>query len=301
MKQYDSGCCFRGSSNSTFVRVLFELNTTCNLSCSWCHTKDGKPEMLKTQEVLSTLELLKKWGVKGVIFSGGEPLLRRDIFEIIKKAHDLDLDCDLCTNGTLVTPQIAAQLSEYLSEVSISLDSANPETQDNIRGTKGAFYQAVEGIKYFIHAGVEVHAITMCCNDNYQHVDETISLLESLGVPSVTLLGLIEITRNESSYKFSDESRIDLEKTIDEVRSNHQNIIINTKRIKHLENALYCGAGRTMIGITASGMVCPCILLKNRVNKYSINDLSHMDSIADVLDVLNKNQENYHKQCTNTF
>ena len=297
MRSYDSGCCFRGSSISHSVRVLWELNTRCNLSCSWCHTKNNARSQLPTSEVFNGLNLIRQWGINGVIFSGGEPLLRSDLVDIVKMAFSIGFEVDLCTNATLVNSHIASQLGKYLSELSVSLDSGVPEIHDRIRGTKGALKKTVNGIKCLIGAGIEVHAITMCCDDNIATIEETIQLLDQLKVHSVTLLGLISIEGVKTPYILSEGKRYALVQSLPAYRSKYPDIIINTKRIMSFEDAESCGAGKTILGVDTTGALLPCILQRENVRSIPLFDLKDIISLEDVLIKFNQSGNDYWKTC----
>jgi MoaA/NifB/PqqE/SkfB family radical SAM enzyme len=214
--------------------------------------------------------------VREVIFSGGEPLLRKDIFELLAEAADLGIQSDLCTNGMLADRTIAHRLSGYLSEISVSLDAAVPEKHDAIRGCPGAWEKTVQGIRNMAEAGLEIHAITMCCEENAQEIEETLGLLERLGVQSVTLLGLMEVAGSKTSLRLPEAVRQAYARGLPALRKRHPSLTVNSKRICHTETPGYCSAGKSMLGIDAAGSLWPCILLKNKMPSKPISALSEI-------------------------
>jgi MoaA/NifB/PqqE/SkfB family radical SAM enzyme len=131
----------------------------CNLRCVHCYSgsRDRRYEgELSTDEGKALIEDLADFGVPVILFSGGEPLLRPDILELIAGARNRGVRSVLSTNGTLITPQLARELRRLdLSYVGISFDGLE-QTHDRFRGVKGAFGQAMAGLKNCQEAGIKV-------------------------------------------------------------------------------------------------------------------------------------------------
>jgi MoaA/NifB/PqqE/SkfB family radical SAM enzyme len=288
MIAYDGKCCFRGSSNGTLPRVLWELNTTCNLNCNWCHAKPHVSKGISTVEVEDGLKLLKKWGVRGVIFSGGEPFLRKDILHLIKFSASLGVEVDICTNGTLINKQIARDLSGVLSEKSVSIDSANPLIHNQLRGTPGAWEKAVAGIGYLKQAGLEIHSISVLCRETLANVEDTIAFSESMGVHSMTLLGMIKFSDSDEYPPINKAELKIFEENLKIWRKKFNRIVINTKRIIQHGSADYCGAGDSIWGIDADGNLLSCILAKGKGASYPIGSLKNMSGWDEISQVLFK-------------
>jgi MoaA/NifB/PqqE/SkfB family radical SAM enzyme len=277
MTSYDSFCCFRGSSDRR-PRVLWELNTACNLACSFCHAKPNADPGIALADIRAGLRLLSGWGVGDVIFSGGEPLLRRDILEILDAARGLGLDVDLCTNGTLIDAELAGRLREVLSEVSVSVDSATPATHDALRRQRGSWAKTVRGIENLASAGVEVHVISLVTDTTASAIEETTRFVRSLGAESITLLGLMPYPEGTArrggpplptvqphegtDHRLSLHTRLALEASLPQMRRRLDGFRINTKCILPSRRLGACGAGTTILGVDARGMLLPCILLK---------------------------------------
>ena len=120
--------------------VVWNLTRTCNLSCAHCYT-DSKakryPGELTTAECKAVLDDLADFRVPAVLFSGGEPMAREDLFELAAHARGLGLHVVLSTNGTLIDRHAAERFIELkFSYIGISLDSAVPEIHDTFRGAK---------------------------------------------------------------------------------------------------------------------------------------------------------------------
>ncbi|MDD1736007.1 MAG: radical SAM protein, partial [Methanothrix sp.] len=128
--------------------VAWETTAACNLQCSYCRAEASQePDLdeLSTKEALSFLESIAPLRPM-LILSGGEPLLRPDIFFLARHAVSLGMRVSLASNGTLITPDLVDEIIlSGISRISISLDAANPKEHDEMRG-QGSFERAVQGI-----------------------------------------------------------------------------------------------------------------------------------------------------------
>jgi radical SAM protein with 4Fe4S-binding SPASM domain len=209
------------------------------------------------------MDKLKAIPVKDIIFSGGEPFLRRDLFDILKLAKSQRYELDICTNGTLLNRERALRLAEYTSEVSISLDGATRETHNSLRGIPQAYDRTLEGIGHLKAAGHTIHVTIVVNRDNYHEVEDMVVLAQRLGVESIAFLGMIENSVNQfpRDSMLGSTELLALKQTISDCRKNYSAITINTKRL-FFDNPLEaCGAGTTILGIDALGHLLPCILL----------------------------------------
>ena len=131
--------------------VFWELTTGCNLRCIHCRasaTDLMSPEDLSTRECLRIVDEIAAYAPLILVLSGGEPLWRRDVFEISKHAVRRGLRVALATNGTLVDEAMAERIKDAgILRVSISLDGADRVTHDSFRGHDGAFDAALRGIR----------------------------------------------------------------------------------------------------------------------------------------------------------
>jgi len=208
------------------------------------------------------LKRVGRWGARGVIVTGGEPLGRADCLDFVTRAADLGLEVDLCTNATLVDAALARQLGRALTEISVSLDSADAEVHDRLRGRPGAWRAAVRGIQHLVAAGLELHAITIACDDTCPSLDRTLDLFEDLGVHSVTLLGPVRVPGAERNLRLSPNARAALVADLPRLRERATRLTVNTKRVTQPPSAEACPAGTSIWGIDAGGHLLPCVLLK---------------------------------------
>jgi Fe-coproporphyrin III synthase len=140
--------------------VVWNLTRTCNLRCVHCYTDSAPCQYegeLNTALVKAALEDMAQSKLPAVLFSGGEPLMRPDFFDLAAYARSLKLHVVASTNGTLISPAVAVCFKELgFSYVGISLDSAIPAVHDNFRGVSGAFHRTMKGFQNCTQAGVKV-------------------------------------------------------------------------------------------------------------------------------------------------
>jgi radical SAM protein with 4Fe4S-binding SPASM domain len=140
--------------------VVWNLTRTCNLKCVHCYTDSAAqryPDELTTQQCKAVLDDLADYKVPAVLFSGGEPLVRPDLYELAAYARERGLHVVLSTNGTLIDAAAAKRLKELeFAYVGISLDSAIPAVHDEFRGVQGAFERTMRGFRNCVDAGQKV-------------------------------------------------------------------------------------------------------------------------------------------------
>ena len=172
--------------------MLISWNTTtkCNLFCRHCYRESGpdadRSGELTEKEGRELIASIKRAGFRLLIFSGGEPLLREDIFDLVAAARDEGLLPAMGSNGTLITPEVAGRLADCgLRGIAISVDSMDREYHDAFRGVKGAFDRAGEGIRNALAAGLRVQINLTLTDRNLDQFGPMVDFYEGLGVHAV--------------------------------------------------------------------------------------------------------------------
>lgn len=284
---YDSYCCFRNKHNSGY-RILWELTTRCNEGCKFCHVQNTIE--LNTDQICQVFDKISNLNISDIIFTGGEPLLRKDIFEILEMAKKRKYSIDLCTNGTLINDSVAQKLKEYLSEISVSLDGSYAELYDGIRGVDNGFINVITGIKSLYKFGHDIHLTTVVTNRNYKDIKNIAMLGERLGAKSISYLGLITKfatnIQEALSIKMTNEQLDEIKKDILDLRKSGMRIAINSKRIFSNPCQEDCKAGRNILGITSDGKLLPCILIRSE-QYINLREVESID--IDKLSLYNSN------------
>jgi radical SAM protein with 4Fe4S-binding SPASM domain len=166
--------------------VVWNLTRRCNLSCMHCYA-DSHDEAytgeLTTKEGKALLDDLAEFGVPTVLFSGGEPLTRPDLFDLAAHARDNGLRCVLSTNGTLITPEAARSIERCgFSYVGVSLDGVGP-VHDKVRGKKGAYDAALAGLRLCRELGTRVGLRFTVHKRNLDQLPAIFDLLETEDIP----------------------------------------------------------------------------------------------------------------------
>ncbi len=238
------------------------LTNACPQNCLYCYNKKRKGELLNTSEIKQAIQELKKMGVFWLGFTGGEPLLNKDIVEIVKSVGD-DCAIKLFTTGINLTEQLAVDLKKAgLLYVSISLDHWAEKEHDRIRGYIGAFRTALRAIDLFKSIGVHVSVSAVISRKMLQgnQVQEFLKFLIDLGVHEAWLSETkptVEAFWNEASV-ITEEERLSLVRLQDKYNKEGK---ITVNYLGHFEGREHfgCNAGNKMVYLDAFGEVSPCV------------------------------------------
>ncbi|MFC1515640.1 12,18-didecarboxysiroheme deacetylase [Thermodesulfobacteriota bacterium] len=181
--------------------VVWNVTRRCNLKCVHCyaHAKNVPSDNeLTTEEGKILLDDLAQFGVPVMLFSGGEPLVRKDLPELAAYAVEKGMRAVISTNGTLITPEMARTLKDIgLSYVGISLDGME-EINDRFRGVKGAFRSALKGIENCKAAGIKVGLRFTINKSNADEVPNIFHLIEEMDIPRVCFYHLVYAGRGST-------------------------------------------------------------------------------------------------------
>ena len=202
----------------TLRMVAWEVTRSCNLACVHCRASSvlGPYEgELDTARCLQLLDEIAAFSQPVIILTGGEPLLRPDIFEIAAYGDSKGLRMVMATNGTLVDDATAAKIRDAgIRRVSISLDGVDAERHDAFRQVPGAFEGALSGIEALKRAGVEFQVNTTITRMNLDQVEGLLALAQKLGAVAHHVFLLVPTGRGKemAHQAISPE---DYEKTLD--------------------------------------------------------------------------------------
>ena len=171
--------------------ISWNVTLRCPLKCAHCYVDAGEHEaegVLSTVEAISVIDQLRALGTPTVVMSGGEPLLREDIFEIIRYGTRRGLRMVMGTSGLLIDRSMADRLEEVgVRAVAVSLDSADPNVHDTFRGIPGVWNRAVQAIRHCREAGIRVQVNMSVMQSDLQEVERVIELGVGLGVQDYQL------------------------------------------------------------------------------------------------------------------
>ncbi len=174
--------------------VVWNMTRRCNLRCVHCYAKAVDPDgtdAISTAQAREMIDDLAAYGAPVMLFSGGEPLVREDLPELAAHAVSRGMRAVISTNGTLITPQKAAELKKVgLSYVGISMDGGE-ETHDRFRGVPGSFRRTIKGIENCKAEGLKVGLRFTINKRNAGEVPILFDLLKDLDIPRICFYHLV--------------------------------------------------------------------------------------------------------------
>jgi MoaA/NifB/PqqE/SkfB family radical SAM enzyme len=238
------------------------LTNACPQNCPCCYNKNRSGKVMDKETIIKTARGLINMGVVWLGFTGGEPLLNKNIVEI---ADNLSNDCaiKLFTTGCTLTKELAADLkSAGVFSVSVSLDYWTEEKHDEGRRYKGAFKEALKAIEIFKNAGIDVGVSAVLSRDMIRN-DQTMNFLSFLINLGVQEAWLSEVKPTVEAYwddalVITEEDRLKLLKLQDSYNKEGK---ITVNYLGHFEGKEHfgCNAGHKMVYIDAFGDVSPCV------------------------------------------
>ncbi len=184
--------------------VVWNCTRQCNLHCVHCYASADASKSENEMDNSSAeafIDDLAEFGVPVILFSGGEPLLRKGIFNLAQHARNKNIRIALSTNGTLITEKIAKKICDTgFAEVGISLDGIGSDN-DRFRGQTGAFTAALNGIRLCISSGIRVSLRLTITRFNYQNIPDIFRLVETEGIDRVCFYHLVYSGRGSTMQK----------------------------------------------------------------------------------------------------
>ena len=181
------------------LRLLFwETTAACNLACIHCRRLDVSQQLcnndLTTEQARTMITGLRELGKPILVFSGGEPLMRPDIFDLAEYATSIGLPIALATNGTIMDEHVAQRIVDVgFKRVSMSLDGFDAATHDGFRKIDGAFDSSIAAFKLLRSMGVSMQINTSVAKHNHTRLDEIYKLALDLGADALHIFMLVPV------------------------------------------------------------------------------------------------------------
>ena len=297
------------------LTVELEVTFHCNNRCIFCYNSIPRQSgagtigevdqaapfrELRTDRLMKILDKLKQLDVGTITFTGGEPLIRRDLLKIIEYAYMLDFpSLVLVTNGCLITSENAKQLSQTLGFIQVSLHSANPDMHDFLVGRSGAFKETVRAIELLVAEGGKVVINVTATRLNFDGMIDLGELGTKLGVRGFSLTRFIptgtgfknmselELLREGDISKFISNLLLTKEKLgknfgasiptpIPLCAVKNKEELEKLKRVYDLYKVSRCTAGLTWCVISPIGEIRPCTAMDTVVGNLSNDDLENI-------------------------
>lgn len=271
--------------------IGWELTLGCNLHCKHCGSAAGRPrnKELSREETLAICDQLPELLVCEVNFTGGEPLFRRDWFQIATRLRDLKINTKLITNGVLLGPETTAQLRDAgVSRIGVSLDGLEA-THDRIRGRPGLFKHVLRGIEQLLHAGLQVTVITTVTAPNVGELPALFALLHALDVDTWQFQPIFPLGRasNCAELALSEADYLQLgnfARTYSSPTMERKPLLLPgdsfgyyTDRDQRQPTWGGCSAGLLLCGITSDGRVKGCLSMPDELSEGDLRQRNLWD------------------------
>jgi len=270
----------RDTSLRAPIGVYLETTYNCNLRCFHCYSDSGSTGTeLSTQYIRSVLDELREAGVFMLHFGGGEPLMRRDIFDLLRYSSQY-FETSLVTNGTLVTKDKAKLLRDLNVKVGVSLDGP-VAVHDRIRGVEGTFRRTIRGITCLVNEGISTGIIACVSKFNFHLLWKIVEISVDIGANSLKFTRFMPIGRG-ARHTNADLSPYSYKKLMSTIRAMQERYedrmeIQVDENLQGLfcaatggESGTKCSAARTTCTITADGHLKPCPALVSFTSKDSL-------------------------------
>ncbi len=275
---------------------VWEVTTACNLRCIHCHATSGKPDPreLNTDDGKRFIDQLAEMQeFRTLIFTGGEPLVRDDIFALLKHSQAAGFVNIIATNGTLIDEEMAWKLKEHgVVCNAISLDAANPDIHNFIRNDPEVFDLTIRAMEATKKAGILLQINTTAMEYNIPHLGELIDFVDQQDTSIMLMYQLVAVGRGEKikNATLKKSANQDLSRLITAKQKQVTTIIepvagpqywpyllekkgVNTGWKLKLASKVFhgCAAGRGFVYIKANGDVWPCPFVE--MNGGNVRDL----------------------------
>lgn len=262
------------------LNVQFEITYGCNNNCIFCYNADSLKEKaeLDTREAISIIKDMASCGVLSVNFNGGEPLSRKDYFDIIAEADRTGMDIHMNTNSSLIDVFTARMVAKYFQSVCTTVLSGSAEKHDRLSGRKGAFKEALRGIRNLQDQSVYVAVNVMLSKMNLSELEETFGLMRDYNIRSVLITRYVPCGSNDGELHISDEEFLDavscLYRYNDQYRCFDRIAFPQPFKLCHVSGELHskvaesniaCNIGLCTASISPNGDLTPCNLVKEPV------------------------------------
>lgn len=185
--------------------VFWNITNRCNLGCEHCYSRSGPglraDDELDTNEGFDLIDDLAGMGVPLILFSGGEPLMRADIWDLAEHAGEKGIKTALSTNGTLITKEVAEKIrNSGIEYAGISLDGARSATHDRFRNSTGSFDRTIAAFARCKEAGVRCGVRITLTKENSHELADLIDLSLAIGASRFCLYWMVPCGRGTDSY-----------------------------------------------------------------------------------------------------
>jgi len=258
----------------TPITIRWELTNKCNLDCIHCLRDTSDVKELNTDEVKDIITQLKKENCLRLVFSGGEPFFRKDIFDIIKFARQSQFDLTVFTNATLLNKDKIKKLKRLNLKLQVSLYGITAQMHDSITQVKGSFAKAMDAIHLFKRYNIPFRIIAMSFNKNFDQLKalKRLAHKQKWGVLFKFFVHPTFLGENFPLY---------LKTTDEQIKQAYKNGILkwgarSSNRLKAKERWHINSSLLNSLNISANGEVYPSSFFRKTLGNLRKQSLSHI-------------------------
>ena len=260
---------------------VLEVTGRCNMKCIHCMVRGGEarrdPPLKTVYRMIDSISTVPEFRM--LVLTGGDPLLRPDIYEIIRYARDTGFEVTIATNGTLITREVAVKLSSLeVTGVAISLDFVKPELHDKFRGVPGTWKRTIEGAKNAVREGLYLQVNITMSKLNLQELSQLLRFADELGSCVILLYQFQPFGRGalRENLSLTSAEFFKVIKTVVSLQKNLKTLVIPVglpeyfaylSMKTHVLGKMFkgCIAGRGMFYVKWYGDVWPCVFLQKKI------------------------------------
>ena len=316
LRQKLFGTGLKGKPNNPLI-VSYAVTKACNLRCLHCHAeaRDAMADELDLKEAMHAIDEMVNLGTEALIFSGGEPLLRKEfILTLAEYCVDVGIISAMLTNGVLINHKVAWELKDAgIMAVGIPLDSSIPESHDKLRNVPGTFEKAVKAVKACLDVELEVVVTTMALKNTFDEIPKRIEFIANLGVEQAAVYDLVPVGRGKDvmDQAMSQTQRVSLIKYLQKMQEDNEMVFtmsgglplypeivsemhkLNDTKPRDLllkqfwiHAPVGCHAGVLYFSLRSNGDVYPCTFLPVKVGNIREQSLTDIWRNSKVLNEL---------------
>jgi len=291
--------------------AVWNVTSKCNFTCKHCYVPSPEHRDLSFEEAKSLLNQLAELGAEELHLSGGEPLMRGDIFDIIREATEIGFHVDTITNGWYVNKENARKFKESGADhVSVSTDGIG-KTHDDFRNKPKSFERCVEAVKILSSERVKAYVSPTISKLNFRELPELLSLTESLGanfstkvlvpIGEAKILDKYCLSPDEQKkfYEFIFRKKTELKNKMDITTTcSPYSILFKKKRMPKDDGRIHggCTGGIDLLCIAADGRVMPCSRLQMPLGNVRDDKLVDVWYSSEILATL-RDRDNLKGKC----
>jgi len=296
--------------------VSFGITKECDLKCLHCYSDSGVKDQneLTTDEAKQVIDDVAAMQTKLIVLDGGEPTLRKDLFELIAYCRKKKLKTVIGSNGSNLTKDFIKKLKNSGCQgIALSLDGAKPTTHDEWRGVEGSWEKVIESANNCRKLGLQFQIAPLITNKNFNEFTDISNIAKDLGANALEIFDFVPSGRgrNNAQYELTTNARKELVDKIISLQKNNDMIFrviglpqywVMVEKTVPLDEILFkfvrscCAAGTRYITILPNGDVIPCMLLQIKLGNVREQRLIDIWQNSPILKKL-RNRENLKGKC----